>query len=626
MSARHSNQAVPPPHARPALWWPVALAGGVFLFVRLVLDPPARYAASAPVFFFREDFFQQQLRRPGGPLAFAAAWLAQLDYGAWLGALVFTALVALLSLATHRVLRGAGGGVERAWAVPGYVLLLLYAQYDPPVWELGVGVLLAVVALAAWSSLAARPGGWQWPGFLVLATALFGVAGPFPGLLFILVAGLHALVVQRKWRAAVICWAALVPWWFVVFVAQSNDLRVVMQSWGRAPSVILVALVYGFFPIAMLASGRSSRWFGSGFTPIKLPAAGRSTMHGRPASRPAARWLWAWRAGIGGLAVAGFLLTFSVQHRAGWRIQAAAERGDWQGVLDAAAPLRTIPLPARLQINRALFHTGRLVSDLFTFPQQTGVPLLPSLSDGASVCVPLSETLLELGQVNLAEHYAQEAVEAWGERPAALWCLAQINLVKGRPLAARVYLNVLRGVPFHRAKAAGWLRALEQDPTGLSVDGVNAIRALQVRADTVERFFPVESLLRPLLQANRQNRMAAEYLMAHLLLTHQTARAVESLGLWADAGETTLPRSLAEAVLLFDHTRGNRPAALHGLKLDDRTAPRFEQFVEALRQNGDQMTLTEQRLAAGFGDTYWFYDVFGRNPGRAGVTLHRGRP
>jgi hypothetical protein len=626
MSARHPNEAASPPRHRPASWGRAALAGGAFLFVWLVLDPPARYAASAPVFFFRDDFWQRHLHWPGGPLAFAAAWLAQLDYSAWLGASVFTALVATLSLATHRVLRGAGDGVERAWAVPGYVLLLLYAQYDPPVWELGGGVLLAVASLLAWTTWTKRPGVWSWVGYAALATTLFCVAGPFPGLLFIVVAGLHALVVQRKWRAAVLCGAALVPWWFAVFVAQSNDLRAVVQSWGRAPSVILVALLYGFFPIAILASGRLSRWVPSRSAHARSSAAGRSTAHARPAPRFAARWLWAWRAGIGGLGVAGFLLTFSVSHRALWRIQAAAEREDWQGVLDAAALLRTLPLPARLQINRALFHTGRLVSDLFTFPQQTGVPLLPSLSDGASVCVPLSETLLELGQVNLAEHYAQEAVEAWGERPAALWCLAQINLVKGRPLAARVYLNVLRGVPFHRAKAAGWLRALDRDPTGLSVAGVRAMRAVQVRADTVERFFPVESLLRPLLQANRQNTMAAEYLMAHLLLTHQTTRAVESLGLWADAGETTLPRSLAEAVLLFDHTRGHQPAALRGLKPDDRTARRFEQFVEALRQNGDQMTLAEQRLAAGFGDTYWFYDVFGRNPGRAGATLHRGRP
>jgi hypothetical protein len=504
------------------------MVAGLFLFVWLYLEPTARYCASAPVFFLRADFLRQHLNWPGGPLAYSAAFLAQSDYHAWLGALVFTLLVGLICLAARRLSGGGGGDIiELAWAVPGCLLLVLHAHYSPPVLGIGFGVLLAVSSLLGWSWRAPASGAWRWIGFGLVAATLFYLAGPFPSLLFIVIAGLHEWAARRDWRPACGCWLAILPWLLAASYGEFSGLQTTVRAWGNAASVTAVVLLYGFFPVAMVARELLPGGSQSPQRQRSHPAAtGRSASWPSPPRRTSGRRVWAIRAALGALAAAVFVGTFDFQRRALLRIQSAAERRDWPRALAAAAPLRTLPVPARLQVNRALFHTGRLTNDLLKFPQPAGADLLSSLADGPDVCLPLCDTLLELGQVNLAEHYAQEAVEVRGEQPAVLWRLAQINLVKERPLAARVYLNVLQSVPFHRIEARRWLRLLDRDPGGGTVEGIAQLRAVRTRSDMVEYYFPTEVLLRQLLQANRQNKMAAEYLMAQQLLEQRTGRVV----------------------------------------------------------------------------------------------------
>jgi hypothetical protein len=398
-------------------------------------------------------------------------------------------------------------------------------------------------------------------------------------------------------------------------VGETNDLQAIVRGWGGARSIAVVALLYAFFPTAVIGRALGAN----------LPWRGGSGGGRRPGESVAGgRWTWAARVGLGVVAAAVFVGTFDGERRAWRRIQSAAEWQDWNTVLAAGASLRTLPAPARLQVNRALFHTGRLTDDLFAFPQRREADLLASLMDGLDVCLPLCDTLLELGQVNLAEHYAQEAEEIRGEHPAMLWRLAKINLVKERPRAARVFLNRLRSVPFHRAKAERWLASLDQEPGADSLDGIRQLRAVRVRADTVERVFPTEPLLGQLLKTNPQNRMAAEYLEAHFLLTGQLEPAVENRRLVERGASHELPRSVVEAVLVFNRRPGSQPVALPGLPGDRAVARQFDRFLEVLGQVADKST-AERTLAREFGDTYWLYDLVGRNPGRAGVTAHGER-
>jgi hypothetical protein len=535
-----------------ALGLALAAIVGCYLVIWLYLDPPARYYASAPVFFFDHDFFRSHLR-PGGLLEYGCGFLAQLDHEAWLGALGFTAILATLSLSARAILERTVGVAGLVWTWPGLVLLTLYGQYSPPVWEIAGGLLVTAVALLGWLTWKRLSGWRRLAVFLGLTAILYYLAGAWVCLLFI--GGVGA----SEWI-------------------------------GRVPA--LKALTHNTNP--------------------------------RPRQRPPktnwtpALWWQFWTRGVqvalGVLALILMAWSFDHERRALWRIQSEAERGDWGGVITAAAGLREYPVQARLQVNRALHHLGRLTGELFCHPQRSGLDLLASLADGLIACTPLSDTLLELGQVNLAEHYAHEALELRGERPELLWRLARINLVKERPEAARIFLNRLHRAPFHRGRADAWLEAIEHDRTMAGQPEIVHLRSLRPTQDWVERVFPTEPMLRQLLEANRRNRMATDYLMAHFLLTRQPEALLQNLGRLDDTAVSGLPRHLAEAILI--QVRPGQEMDLHARTIDPEIAHQFERFRRAAPRPGEAQ-MPQPALDRDYGDTYWYYAWFGQTHGRA---------
>jgi hypothetical protein len=603
----------------------VAALVALYLFVLLYLEPPARYYGSAPVFFLRTDFLAQHLAWPGGALAYVAAFLAQMDYNAKLGAVSFTALAGMVSLFTRLILGRSAQAFGWEWSIPGLLLVMLYAQYTPPVVEFACGLLLAMGGVLLWWQRVLRTGPWRWLNYLAIAGFVGYVGGFLPGVLLAIIAGLSEWISRRDPRPAIGCWLVIPVWGVLAALDTPRVLPASYWHWADPRSLILAVLLYVSVPLLILLDG------------VVLPRLARRRAPPTPTRHASHKpsededspniWVWVRRATLAATATVLFLATFDSNRRSALIINAASERNDWAGVLAAAAPLKALPTRARLQVNRALFHTGRLMSDLFAFPQRSGVDLLASLLDGPEPCLALSDTLLELGQANLAEHYAQEAVETYGEHPEMLWRLASINLVKERPKAARVFLNVLRSVPFHRDEAARWLISLEREPSGGALETIAELRAVRTRSDVVEREFPTEMILRQLLAANRQNRMAAEYLVAHYLLTHQTEQAVKALQL---IGRTdyrdTPPRHLAEAMLVYNHAHAESPVYWHELDADLETKQRFALFRGEITRAKGHPPGTFSRLAREFQDTYWYYDAFGRNAGDTKAFLERQSP
>ena len=96
LASEASHPTLPtPPHK--TSWLPVALLFlAAWLYIELRIDPPLRYYHAGPVFFLNSDFLADHLDRPGGLVEYAAAWLAQTDCRAMLGAFVTASLSALV--------------------------------------------------------------------------------------------------------------------------------------------------------------------------------------------------------------------------------------------------------------------------------------------------------------------------------------------------------------------------------------------------------------------------------------------------------------------------------------------------------------------------------------------------
>ncbi len=92
--------------------------------------------------------------------------------------------------------------------------------------------------------------------------------------------------------------------------------------------------------------------------------------------------------------------------------------------------------------------------------------------------------------------------------------LALINMVKGNSGAVRVYLGALSKTFFDAEWANNYLTHLQSDPNFATDDRIQELRNLMVEKDGPFGDYSPEDILLALLEKNRQNRMAIEYLMA----------------------------------------------------------------------------------------------------------------
>jgi hypothetical protein len=235
--------------------------------------------------------------------------------------------------------------------------------------------------------------------------------------------------------------------------------------------------------------------------------------------------------------------------------------------------------------------------------------LFPGSDRDALPCaLDYARALFELGQVNLAEHWAHEALESIGERPEVLQLLARINIVKGCPEAAVPFLGYLRHNPFYRSWADDVLRRLADDPKLESDPQVTAARAVAVRSNVPTGSFPpTVLLLRQLLATNPRNRMAFEYLMGQYLLEGKSSDIAQNISLFDPA--RPLPRLVAEAVAEFQ-LRSQKATPELDQRLDKDVQTRLTHFREAISACKDNLDSARLSMAPAFGATYWYFQLF----------------
>jgi tetratricopeptide (TPR) repeat protein len=292
-------------------------------------------------------------------------------------------------------------------------------------------------------------------------------------------------------------------------------------------------------------------------------------------------------------------MTFNKQQILLAQIDSASSRGQYESVLAAARQLRTLNHPAAIQVRLALYHTGRLAEELFSFRNMLEDP--PSGRVGEDLRAQ-SETLFDLGLINDAEHDAHEALEMEGYRPDLLRLLARINLLKDRPQAAQVFLNVLSLIPFQDQSANySWpARGPQICPTERQL--LENVRARALTKEIPHLGLPVGALLDAALASNPTNRMAFEYAMATDLMDLNLERAVRRLRYFEKFNYPRIPRSYEEAVLLYQDLTGI-PVDLRGRIIRPQTIERFRQFKEGFVFRPGRAAIN----APDFKDTYWLY-------------------
>ena len=605
-------------HSSEACWQRRRFQSGVvgffilfLLYIWFRIEPAVEHYSSDPVFYLSHSFFSRFLKYPGGLVEYAAAFLAQLSYYNWLGAVVFTAMGCMVFLAVGWWLRRVGGiAPQLAPFGSAFLLLLLRERPDCPALVIGTGLLLAMGFGMGYVLL---PGTWFWwrlTACSVCSVLLFYLAGLWPSALFAVLAGLSEIVPGRRWALGGGCFLSVFigPFWIIWFC----DAAGLFVSWGGGMRLMVAAVLYLYIPFLSVVPA------------LLRMAAVRTEMKSAPV--PQARrgasgfFLPQWfqkRIGKGALATSLFILGwaliwfgFDVQSKALAQIDYYSSRSEYNKVLAIAANLKEMRTSTKICVWLALYHTSRLGDDLFSFGNPSRQDMLPGLKQGLDPLRAQSQTFLELGQVDDAEHLACEALEHEGEKTETLWLLAEINILKGRPAAARVFLNVLNLVPFERKGAESCLRILETNPTMSGNHKLERIRSRLVKTNFPHPGTPTESLLMQLLDSNPHNQMAFEYLMSYYLLSRQQDKFVEKLKRMDDFKYANFPRNWEEAVLLYQGLKGVQ-VDLHGRQIRPETLQRFQQYCQATATKLFGTAEGNSKLPVDFGDTYWYYYDFG---------------
>ncbi len=619
----------------------------LFLYLWRLVDLRLIYSIGAtttfPVFFKGWAFFSEQIVQPGGAVTYLSALLSQFFYYAWAGALVVTLQAWLLAACTGYLLRRASVPGSR-WLrfAPPLLVLVAYNQYAyhfPTTLALLTALLFACLYLTLVSRHAAgtrtqdrKPesfDGWAIALFLVLSVIVYSAAAA-AYLLFAVLCAVYELSLRSRrvgllMTAVVFALPYAARWVFDCSVADAYT-ELLPVSWkltGSRTRTHMIGTVYALYllpPAAMLASGLSSslfrRWRGDLIE--SKPKKTRTTKSHSAIHKPPARHLfgpfvkWAVQSlvvlGVGAAAAA---VSHDSQQKAVLAVHYCACRCMWPEVLRTAVkqPANPLVLPA---VNRALYHTGRLSSDMFRYPQYPDA-LLPTGDDQVLVGWHKFDTLIDLGLMNPAEKNLTECMETFGAHPMLLQRLALVNMVRGRTDTARVFLGALERTLFHGAWARRYLTLLESDPT-LSTDArIRQMRAVCLRTDDIASFFDQERMLVALLNDNSRNRMAFEYVMAWYLVTKQVGKVVAGLRYLDDLDYAAIPRLYQEAICVYAYGR-RQPIQLFGRAISPQVQQQIERFSQVFNRHQRDKRAAFPELAATYGGSYFLYHIYGLAP------------
>jgi len=279
------------------------------------------------------------------------------------------------------------------------------------------------------------------------------------------------------------------------------------------------------------------------------------------------------------------------------RMKHAAEAEKWEQVLQLARATEQEPTRAQVCLTRlALFKTGRMGNELFTYPDGSANYNAPQPNQWLRLMVgPL--LYYHYGKTGFAYRWAMEDLVEYGERPACLRYLYRVARLNGEESLAQRYERSLARTLFFKETNSD----IEAEAT--------AIRPLLNYTDQLDgdnglvEFYLLNSFA---LSEGGSREMVELSLMDGLITKNLTGfwpRFLALLPTW----QGHIPTHYQEAALMVAQLQGGAPVA--ELPIDPTIGQRFQRLVEASSRMGDSAA-NAAALRPEFGNTYWYYYFF----------------
>jgi len=608
---------------------------GCFLYVLFWVDPELLFYAHGqlcfdPVYVSGSNLFSDRSAYPGEPADFLAAFLSYYFCFTWLGSLIITGLAGLLTWQTDWLIKAMAGRRFRVFRfAPALLMLIQYARFNCPLSDI-LALIIVLFILGLYMHLALSARGPRLIMFAACSALVYGLAAQFY-LIFVFLGILYEFVIRRKPLVG-ICGGIIflfVPYFLNIFYDQILEAAYLScwlnftydtDSYGKVLKICLylvvplIGTVCGIWHV--LSKDRS-------------PDAGKNFRVNRKKhqkkDRSAESWWHKYRQNPRAVVVSTLLLLI-ISSTALWlnadpirrshlRIIYLARHEQWPQLLQEAReiPKSNFNLYVCFDVNRALYHTGQLSNAMFTYPQHPfGLLLTTEESRGYERIrrsMVLADLLYEIGYINNSEDLCCEVMAVSNYCPWILKRLARAYLVKQQPGAARTCLNKLLNDMLYRDWAQGLLDQLEKDPLLAEDRGIQLGRLCMPKIDNIKKSENSRDFFQPLFNANRNNRMAYEYLLAVYMLTNDLDSFVVIFRQLNDFNSPEIPRHHQEALLLYSHAKGKK-VNLKRQQLSRENLARFDNFFQIYKKYKGDRRAAEKLLAKDFGDTYYYYYLF----------------
>jgi hypothetical protein len=539
--------------------------------------------------------FTSYLHYPGGISDLLAARLLELLALPYWGSIVVALLVVIVFFSLLLIFRRMKDNplYFTALLLALVPYMILFAHYRLP-----AGVITGLTAgflLAALQSLYSPGRSVSRSGYYFIAgVVVYFVAGA-PGLIILVQVALIEIVLQKRTLelASVLLPLLIIPLCFMalfdaVYTLKYAYLGAFIIQGYELPGIFYITLCSPLL-ILLVCYGISSLF--SRFV-VKNPALVSGT----------------------GIIMALVVLFFSLKaginenERIILSVAKASFDEDWEKVLQLTEGRHVGNRVVQFEINRALYHTGRLLDDMFHYPQEFGEEgLFLEYNYASSVAIHMSKFYSDLGFVTEARHWANEAHIGFMRHPLVLQQLVKTYIAMGNQVIALKYLRILSGSRLYRDWCGRTLKMIE-DGKALEDPEIQFYIANNPEIDYfASTKYPTEKLL-AFYHCNRDNRMAFEYLIASYLLQHELGKVVNRLQGFRDLDYKKLPDAVEEAMLIYVTKTKEENPKLADFAVNVR---KLEEFRDFSRKVLDGKTKREgMEKASEYRNTYWYYVLF----------------
>ena len=572
----------------PAFLYVSLLAFILFVVYVLFINQEVFYTAyDRSEFIFGAPFFHSLMSKPFGLMQYAGAWLTQLFCHPAFGSTVLAVIWTLIFLVGIKAFR-LQGSASALMLLP--VACLLTSVVDLGYWiyvstirgywfSQSVGYL--VMLLLLWA-VRCTPRKWHLVWYL-LGICIYPVLGWY-ALLFVLCLALSEKITWREFLGVfLLLFAAGI--WHAQCYSYLKPEDVVLAGLPRfiTPSDSTPHLTLPFWVLAAVS--------------ILIPLCSRYL------NNPKIKWIVPLLCAVAGIAFTSSLMYQDRSYTDEMRMVRCAEDDNWQEVLQVAEENPKLTTTMVFLKNIALMNEGGLLDRSFKLGNDA-----VNINNPDSLHVSLLDIASPLvyynyGMMNEAIRLNFENAIQAGFSPFYLKMLARCALAVGDEKLVERYTTLLHHQPFYEgwqpapvtAKIRELQRCYPDELTGVENSDSYIVNGISLWYDSDSKVVSEQALLYAMLRCDSRRFWLAlrNYVKLHL--------------------DEQFPLNAMEAYILYMDKAPEEKRMM--LPVEKSVFERYKQFwttLESIAKPGMTIQQVGEELREEYGDTYWWYNIFGR--------------